>query len=210
MAHKDPEVRREYHRRWREAKRAKAGRKPCACGCGEMVLDHATYAKGHRPKLPQNHVPRRVAEAPLVECACGCGQLLPNRNKHGNRQRYVYGHSANKRWPTEEPPLTLHEMTDKSRKARVLKWTRKIAVLRHYSGGEPACACCGETNPVFLAIDHAEGNGNEHRRKLGIPGGYGFYLWLIREGFPEGFRVLCHNCNMAISILGYCPHNPPE
>jgi hypothetical protein len=32
------------------------------------------------------------------------------------------------------------------------------------------------------------------------------YRWLISSGFPEGFRVLCHNCNQAIGLYGFCPH----
>jgi hypothetical protein len=30
--------------------------------------------------------------------------------------------------------------------------------------------------------------------------------WLIREKLPDGFRVLCHNCNQAIGYYGVCPH----
>jgi hypothetical protein len=26
------------------------------------------------------------------------------------------------------------------------------------------------------------------------------------QGYPPGFRVLCHNCNMAIGLFGVCPH----
>jgi hypothetical protein len=29
---------------------------------------------------------------------------------------------------------------------------------------------------------------------------------LARNGFPDGYRVLCHNCNMALGQYGYCPH----
>lgn len=83
-------------------------------------------------------------------------------------------------------------------------------MFRHYSGGDPKCACCEEPNLVFLVIDHIEGGGNEHRKQTRTRGGYSFYLWLIREGFPEGFRVLCHNCNMATGTLGYCPHKGPK
>jgi hypothetical protein len=28
------------------------------------------------------------------------------------------------------------------------------------------------------------------------------YLWLKREGFPAGFRVLCFNCNHAAHVNG--------
>jgi hypothetical protein len=30
--------------------------------------------------------------------------------------------------------------------------------------------------------------------------------WLRKNGFPKGFRVLCHNCNFAHGHYGYCPH----
>ena len=77
----------------------------------------------------------------------------------------------------------------------------KLAVVRYYGG---ACACCGDEHTEFLAIDHIEGGGNRHRASLGT--GASFYRWLVREGFPEGFRVLCHNCNMAIGQHGASPH----
>lgn len=73
--------------------------------------------------------------------------------------------------------------------------------LRAYSVGEPKCACCGETTYQFLSIDHIEGGGNEHRRAVGK-----LYLWLRRNNFPEGFQVLCYNCNFAKGHYGSCPH----
>jgi len=33
-----------------------------------------------------------------------------------------------------------------------------------------------------------------------------FYRWLKQNNFPEGFRVLCINCNFSLGIYGYCPH----
>lgn len=79
-------------------------------------------------------------------------------------------------------------------------------MFRHYGGAEPACSCCGEKHLQFLAIDHIAQDGAEHRRKIDSKGGYTFYNWLVQNGFPPGFRVLCHNCNMAIGIWGTCPH----
>lgn len=85
----------------------------------------------------------------------------------------------------------------------------KRLVLCHYSVGPvPKCACCGEVNQEFLAIDHINGNGNKHRESLGFKagGGSSFYTWLVKNNFPEDFRVLCHNCNFSIGLYGYCPH----
>lgn len=59
----------------------------------------------------------------------------------------------------------------------------------------------------FLAIDHEDGGGNEHRRQItGGRAGDAMVRWLILNDFPPGFRVLCHNCNQAIGYYGYCPH----
>ncbi len=74
-------------------------------------------------------------------------------------------------------------------------------VLAHYGG---SCACCGEAQHEFLAIDHVEGGGHEHRKTVGA--GATFVSWLLRQGLPEGYRVLCHNCNSALGFYGFCPH----
>lgn len=79
----------------------------------------------------------------------------------------------------------------------------KKAVFDHYGG---KCMCCGETEPCFLAVDHIDGNGNNHRKAIG-KWGSGFFKWLIVHDFPEGFQVLCHNCNMGKHLNGgKCPH----
>jgi hypothetical protein len=84
-------------------------------------------------------------------------------------------------------------------------------ILIHYGGDPPKCACCGETRYEFLSIDHINGGGNEERKKfLTTTGKYNprkFYQWLIDNNFPEGFRVLCMNCNFALGHYGYCPHS---
>ena len=79
----------------------------------------------------------------------------------------------------------------------------KEKVVNYYSNGTMKCACCGENNLEFLLIDHINGGGNKHRQEEKIRN---FYRWLIKNNFPEGFRVLCYNCNMSIGFYGYCPH----
>ena len=79
---------------------------------------------------------------------------------------------------------------------------RKELVLRHYGG---ICVCCEEQELKFLCLDHVDGGGNKHRAEVG--GGTTFYNWIIRENFPAGFQVLCHNCNFAKGAYGSCPHD---
>jgi hypothetical protein len=80
----------------------------------------------------------------------------------------------------------------------------RAKVLDHY-GRE--CACCGESIDLFLTIDHINDDGAEHRKRdLSGVGGNVLYRWLVRKGFPTGFRTLCYNCNMARAHYGVCPH----
>lgn len=87
-------------------------------------------------------------------------------------------------------------------RARNAVWRQKI--VAEYGG---ACKCCGEAIWQFLEIDHVNGGGNKHRREHKLKGGYQFYLWLQRQGFPkDDFRLLCSNCNKARASFGKCPH----
>lgn len=85
---------------------------------------------------------------------------------------------------------------------RAYKRRQRELVYAHYG---PGCACCGELRFEFLSIDHTEGGGTQHRLAEGIRGS-GVIQWLINQGLPEGFRILCHNCNQAIGFYGTCPH----
>ncbi len=80
-------------------------------------------------------------------------------------------------------------------------------VFTHYCGGTPACQCCGETILTFLSIDHIDGGGHQHRQEIERTGGTEFFFWLRREGYPEGYQVLCRNCNWGKHANGgVCPH----
>lgn len=83
----------------------------------------------------------------------------------------------------------------------------RLEVMEHYGGAR--CACCGETRIQFLGFDHIEGGGTCHRKSLGSAGRR-IYYWLRSNGYPKGFRVLCHNCNMSLGFYGYCPHQKEE
>ena len=81
---------------------------------------------------------------------------------------------------------------------------QKLQVLNAYGG---RCACCGETEPVFLTIDHINNDGSKHRREIG-GGGHSMYSWIVKNKFPRGIvQVLCWNCNLGrYHGGGECPH----
>lgn len=87
-------------------------------------------------------------------------------------------------------------------KSRAQARALKARVIETYGG---SCACCGEVEEAFLTIDHPNGDGRKHRTVTGA--GSAFYQWLRREGFPEGYVVLCFNCNCGRQVNGgVCPH----
>lgn len=88
----------------------------------------------------------------------------------------------------------------KNSKERILGYQReyyqglKWEVLVHYSeGGYPACAVCNEQRLPCLSIDHINNDGARERKRLGKEGAV-FYRWLRDNGYPEGYQVLCMNC----------------
>jgi len=83
---------------------------------------------------------------------------------------------------------------------KALRARYKAAVYTVYG---PACACCGETEEAFLSVDHIEGGGNKHRREIR---NHNIAAWLVKNGFPKGYQILCMNCNFAKGKLGKCPH----
>lgn len=79
------------------------------------------------------------------------------------------------------------------------------------------CQCCGETEPDFLCIDHVNNDGYLYRKsvknpetgkfyKVGPHTGIGLLKWLRDHDYPDGFQVLCHNCNHSKKKHGVCIH----
>lgn len=83
----------------------------------------------------------------------------------------------------------------------------KTEVLKHYS---PKLKCVGYDNQLgcpfncddirCLSMDHIAGGGTQHRIALsggknpkGV-GGSTLYRYLKKEGYPNGYQVLCMNC----------------
>jgi len=69
------------------------------------------------------------------------------------------------------------------------------------------CACCGETELEFLAVDHIAETGAAHRKTL--PSGSGAIYRVVRdEGYPKDkYQVLCYNCNYSKYLgKGVCAH----
>jgi len=95
----------------------------------------------------------------------------------------------------------------------------RLKILKVYSkrlsnSNIPCCNCCGEKSYLeFLALDHIAGKKQmdselelvklEYSSKLK---GLRLHKWIIKNDYPDGFQILCHNCNNAKGFYGKCPH----
>ena len=142
---------------------------------------------------------------------------MPYKNKSDeakNHHRYYLEHKEerteyNRRWNAENKEKRaamckswVERNRDKTREAgRKCARNQREKVIEFYGN---VCACCGEENEMFLSIDHINGNGRKHRKEIGSNA---IYRWLIRNKFPDGYRVLCMNCNWGRERNGgICPH----
>ena len=80
----------------------------------------------------------------------------------------------------------------------------RAEMIAVFGGG---CECCGESEPAFLDLDHANGDGKQRRAEFG-----GNNLTemkaLQRRGWPrDGYQLLCCNCHQGRHRNGgVCPH----
>lgn len=139
------------------------------------------YDQGHRRYY--THPMRICTKCKRAPTAGPTQPYCPECRRVYDRERWPLRDKA-KMWPTRR------------------KWQRRVRLeaIDHYGN---KCACCGENEEAFLALDHINGGGNKHRRenKIGL-----LSYWVRKEGYPDGFQVLCHNCNQAKTQRGVCPH----
>lgn len=77
----------------------------------------------------------------------------------------------------------------------------RLDTLLHYGD---KCICCGENNINFLSIDHINGIKPEKEITGKRMSGKQLYDWLKKNNYPNGFQILCFNCNMAQGFFGFC------
>jgi hypothetical protein len=131
-------------------------------------------------------------------------KLHPEETKIHRREWYIKHSEERKEYAKNYYQHHRFELNEANKKKSPIYWKKiRLDVMQHYSKSEvPFCACCGENMIEFLTIDHINNNGAEHRREVGTK----TILWIRRNNYPDGFQVLCYNCNCAKQYSGGCPH----
>ena len=191
---------RKHYDRWRKngspliRNRPKPKKKCTVTGC-HGTLKARGYCIKHYTRWRNHGDPNVVKRRSRFDGTCAvCGQAGPFFKGGTTCIPCTYA-KARVHAQTNQEKVRARNRRYSARKRKNLR----LEVINAYGG---KCACCGETNLVFLALDHVEGGGSQHRRRLP---GYQVYRQVRRDGFPPGFQVLCHNCNWA-KYRGGCPH----
>jgi len=79
------------------------------------------------------------------------------------------------------------------KKQKVFRLKYKMIVYNKYANGDMRCVKCGIDDIRVLDVDHIHGGGTEQRKTAGR--GNQFYHYLIKAGLPDGYQLLCRNCN---------------
>ncbi len=152
----------------------------------------AKKRENDRKKMQRHRDRRRVAGLCV---ACGKIEVPSSQYCDSCRKRYrVY----TAKWKKNNPDRKRRTIA----RYRDWHWKVRLLVIEAYGG---KCKCCGETELLFLTIDHVNGDGKEHREQIGHQS---IYSVVRREGFPKDrYQLLCFNCNIAKDHNGgICPH----
>ena len=107
--------------------------------------------------------------------------------------------------------LTLEVKNKEKYRMKKIRDDLKSQVFTEYSkrlinSDIPCCICCGENEHIsFLTIDHIDGRKHLSKEERNLTG-HKLYRWLRKNNYPQGYSVLCMNCNFAKGSLGKCPH----
>jgi len=162
--------------------------------CGIKLTDEnwcASYKKGH------SYICKRCKIKQSKEWQQNNGERYNQTQKiwrQNNRDRSI---QAAKIW--QQNNRDGHNQSQRESRHRL-----RNEVIDAYGG---KCACCGETRKEFLSIDHKNGNGNKQKKEIGARTSQEFYCWLKENNYPDGFQVLCFNCNCGKGTYSVCPYD---
>jgi hypothetical protein len=145
---------------------------------------------------------------------CGCSEIkcltVEHLNGNGMKHRKITGFGLNfYRWIIRNnfpDDLTVLCMNCNWIKREQKKNKDFLECIRHYSNRSKfshiyTCAMCGIKDLRVLSIDHINGDGARQRKELGNGGGRSLARWLKKRGYPEGYQILCMNCQFKKKFM---------
>ncbi len=140
------------------------------------------FKKGH--PSPKYWLGKKISEETKMKLSQASKRMHSNPELHIRVIRPLLEHNKSiKKYYSE---------AEKKKGDKILQEEKRMKVLIHYSGNPPKCARCGFSDVRALTIDHIVGGGGKHRREIHRR----IENWIIDNNFPEGYQVLCMNCNL--------------
>lgn len=207
MPHSDPVKRREYNRKWKQshpnydAQKAKEYRERHP---EQVKISGQKYREKNRDKIKQRTKLWREKNLNKVKTYLEKNKEIIKTKSRIYRRNHLEEDAKRSSEYRKRHPIkvkqTLHlnylknkEQRNKHSKAEYL--SLKLETFRKYSNKNmPLCEICGESNLIFLTLDHIRGRKVEgHSTSFS---GDKLWRYLRREKFPTGYQVLCWNCNV--------------
>lgn len=203
----------EINKRHDAAKRARKSQAGL-CQCGGKPVNGMKSCEQCLQRGKEYQATRREEHLLAGSCiTCGKPPIPNTVTCHGCSQRAANAtlHRYNTNKNNQVCPFCAGPLSDKFRCDRChnnhlynsrSQWlSRRSLVIEHYGG---SCQCCQCNDYRFLEIDHMNGDGSKHRAEVV---GSHIVSWIINNGYPEDFQILCANCNRGKGKFGICPHN---
>ena len=158
------------------------------------------WKEKNRKKINENARKRRASNLEkLRKYQRDWHRKNPEKSKAAGK-KYYHSHKekrkvAYEKWKSENRAYYLKQGKEYNQKHTKEKqewnYNRRLLVLRNYSKKSISeCQICHENKIDFLTIDHIDGVKRNDGR-----GGSRLVNYLIRNDFPDGYQILCGNCN---------------
>lgn len=194
----DPEFRAREAARMRNLRKDPAYRKKEKPGKCEYERRRYATDEGYRARelARKNTLRAKQRAVPEYRAEELHRSRVRRRTKYASDAQYREGRKALRRvWYAANRDKAIQSVRENYSKCR----EKIIAAYRSI------CACCGEHEPMFLELDHINGGGAKDYREAKSP--LTLYRRVVKEGFPDHFRLLCSNCNRGRHRNGgICPH----
>lgn len=149
------------------------------CGCNN---NHIIFLRTKGRRYHQCVRGHKIKRYNCIKC-----NVLLNENNHRNYNHYICNKCDDKfRRENEIKRGNIEKL-----RRRLHRQKLRLDVMKYYSKGEIKCALCNFNDLRALTLDHVGGGGNNHRK---IITSRTIYHWLIKNNYPQGYRVLCMNC----------------